>query len=262
MFVRSENLKDVSRDELFTFLNRNSGLPLYYQLKEHIKDAILRGQYKPNDKLPTEEELCRQFSISRPVVRQAYDELIKEGLVGRKKGSGTYVKQQADKDSLFYDFVSFSFEKNVDDLANNSKIVKIDRIIDKKMNARLNISVQDEVLHVVRIIHHMEYPESMIESYIPCRYFANLEKYIFMSIDKTILDVVETMYGIYIQKANRALTAIKISKEKADFLHCYEGNIAYEIETKYQDGFGRIVVLEYVTYLAQKKKITIDINRK
>lgn len=237
-------------------------MPLYYQLKEHIKDAILRGQYKPNDKLPTEEELCQQLSISRPVVRQAYDELIKEGLIGRKKGSGTYVKQQANKDSLFYDFVSFSFEKNIDDLAKNSKIVKIDRIIDEKINMRLNIPAQNEVLHVVRVIHDMERPEAIIESYIPCLYFSHLENYIFMSIDKAILDVIETMYGIYIQKANRILTAMRITKEKADFLHCYEGSIVFEIETKYQDGFGRIVILEYVTHLNQKKKIALDINRK
>ena len=88
------------------------------------------------------------------------------------------------------------------------------------------------------------------------------ENYIFMSIDKAILDVIETMYGIYIQKANRILTAMRITKEKADFLHCYEGSIVFEIETKYQDGFGRIVILEYVTHLNQKKKIALDINRK
>ena len=82
-------------------LDRDSAIPLYYQLKEQIKTDILKGQYKPNDRLPTEEELCKQLSISRPVVRQAYDELIKEGLVIRRKGSGTFVKQRADKNSLF-----------------------------------------------------------------------------------------------------------------------------------------------------------------
>ena len=103
-------------DQPELYLNRDSASPLYYQLKEFIKAAILMGEYKPNDRLPTEEELCRMFSVSRPVVRQAYSVLIKEGLVERQKGSGTYVKQRASRNSLFTDFVTFSLEENIVDL--------------------------------------------------------------------------------------------------------------------------------------------------
>ena len=49
-------MEKKSLDQRYVYLNRNSALPLYYQLKEHIKDAILKGEYKPNDRLPTEEE--------------------------------------------------------------------------------------------------------------------------------------------------------------------------------------------------------------
>lgn len=210
-------MEKYSWDQRYVYLNRNSALPLYYQLKEHIKDAILKGYYKPNDRLPTEEELCKQFSVSRPVVRQAYDELMKERLVERRKGSGTFVKQQADKNSLFKDFVSFSFEKNIPDIEKNSKIVKIERIVNPKISARLDIPETSEVFHVIRVTHEMEYPISMIESYFPCQYFMNIENYMLMSIAKTNIELIETMYGIQIQKARRTLTAMQISKERADF---------------------------------------------
>lgn len=243
-------------------LDRDSAIPLYYQLKEQVKTDIIKGQCKPNDRLPTEEELCKQLSISRPVVRQAYDELIKEGLVIRRKGSGTFVKQRADKNSLFKEFVNFSFEKNIKDVEKESKIVKIEKIIDPQINLRLGIHPDSEVLHIMRICHELEYPISMIESYLPCIYFASIENYIFMAITKPIIDIVESMYGIYIRFAKRSLNAIEINEEKAAFLHGHVGDLAFEIETKYQDGFSRVVMLEYVTYLTSKMQFSIGINRK
>ena len=161
-------------DQPELYLNRDSASPLYYQLKEFIKAAILMGEYKPNDRLPTEEELCRMFSVSRPVVRQAYSVLIKEGLVERQKGSGTYVKQRASRNSLFTDFVTFSLEENIVDLEKNSNIIKLEKIIDEKINQRIGIPDDSEIVHIVRLVHEFEYPICIIESYLPCKYFRNV----------------------------------------------------------------------------------------
>ena len=88
-----ERVNDLTTEATLNVLsiNRDSAVPLYFQLKEQIKSLILSGAYKPFDQLPTEEELCKSLNVSRPVIRQAYSELIKENLIGRKKGSGTYV---------------------------------------------------------------------------------------------------------------------------------------------------------------------------
>lgn len=251
-----------SNDNRFVYLNRNSALPLYYQLKEHIKDAILKGHYKPNDRLPTEEELCKQFSISRPVVRQAYDELIKEGLVGRRKGSGTFVKKQTDSNSLFKEFISFSFEKNIPDLVNNSKIVKIEKIYDANICNRMKIDSDSELVHIVRVYHESAYPIAMIESYLPSSYFANLERYVLVSMEKTIIELIEMFYAIQIKKAQRTLNPMKISNERMAFLHGDEDDLIYEIETKYIDIFDRIAILEYYTCLTSKYQFSVEMNRK
>lgn len=77
----------------FIDINKLSNIPLYLQLKDSIKDAILEGSYKEDEQLPTEEVICNFYAISRPVVRKAYQALIDEGLVVRKQGSGTFVKR-------------------------------------------------------------------------------------------------------------------------------------------------------------------------
>jgi GntR family transcriptional repressor for pyruvate dehydrogenase complex len=61
---------------------------LYGQILEQIASGTLR----PGDKLPSENELCRLFAVSRPVVRQALVRLQADGLVATRKGLGTIVQ--------------------------------------------------------------------------------------------------------------------------------------------------------------------------
>ncbi len=72
-------------------LDKNSPVPLYYQLKRMILDAIHSGSLHPGDSLPTETELSAQYAISRSTVRQAMAELVHEGYLYRQKSKGTYV---------------------------------------------------------------------------------------------------------------------------------------------------------------------------
>jgi len=72
-------------------IDKNSPMPIYYQLKEMIKEKIETGEYKPGDRLPTELELCQQYSISRTPVRQALSELHYQGVLFRKPGLGTFI---------------------------------------------------------------------------------------------------------------------------------------------------------------------------
>ena len=57
-------------------LDKTSAVPLYEQLRKALLEAITSGKLSAGTKLPTEEELCAQFGISRPVARQAYNMLI------------------------------------------------------------------------------------------------------------------------------------------------------------------------------------------
>lgn len=61
------------------------------QLHDQLLDRIISGEFKEGDKIPSENELCKSFEVSRPVVRAAIQRLQEEDLVKTKKGSGTYV---------------------------------------------------------------------------------------------------------------------------------------------------------------------------
>lgn len=78
-----------------SWINRDSPIPLYYQIKLHFKQQMEAGMLHPGDRLPTEMELCEQYDISRSPVRQAFTDLAREGYVYRRAGLGTFVAQTA-----------------------------------------------------------------------------------------------------------------------------------------------------------------------
>lgn len=72
-------------------LDGDSAKPLYLQLAELIRDQIREGDIKMGDALPSERELSETIGISRVTVRRAVETLLREGLLSRKHGSGTYI---------------------------------------------------------------------------------------------------------------------------------------------------------------------------
>ncbi|MEA3338855.1 MAG: extracellular solute-binding protein [Chloroflexota bacterium] len=73
-------------------IDRSSPIPIYHQLKTMIQGQIENGLWRPGDRLPTEQELCQTYNISRSPVRQALKELEYEGAIFRQPGLGTFVE--------------------------------------------------------------------------------------------------------------------------------------------------------------------------
>lgn len=72
-------------------VNKNLPVPMYYQLKELIKEMIENEELKPNDPIPPERELCEYHDISRMTVNKAIMTLVNEGYLYREQGRGTFV---------------------------------------------------------------------------------------------------------------------------------------------------------------------------
>jgi DNA-binding GntR family transcriptional regulator len=82
-------------------LNPASPLPLYHQLAALLSDRISSGELRVGARLPSEPELSREHRIGRPTVRQATELLVQRGLIERRRGSGTYVRNAEQRVDLF-----------------------------------------------------------------------------------------------------------------------------------------------------------------
>jgi GntR family transcriptional regulator len=82
-------------------LNLNSPIPLYRQLALRLREDIDSGDIAVRQKIPSENELAREYGIGRPTVRQATDLLVREGIVQRRRGAGTFVLPPTRRIDLF-----------------------------------------------------------------------------------------------------------------------------------------------------------------
>jgi len=87
-------------------LDESSAQPLYQQLQRALRGAIENGAIGPDDALPPERDLAEMLGVSRITVRKAIDELVDDGLLIRKQGSGTFVSNRVEKN--FAKLTSFS----------------------------------------------------------------------------------------------------------------------------------------------------------
>ena len=72
-------------------LERDSAVPLYAQLEQILSGKISSGQWQPNQRIPSENELNRMYGLSRMTVRGVLTKLVNDGLLLRVPGKGTYV---------------------------------------------------------------------------------------------------------------------------------------------------------------------------
>lgn len=76
-------------------MNWTDGAPIYRQLREHIKAMILDGALKEGDALPSVRQVSADFQLNPITVSKAYQELVDESLVEKRRGLGMYVNQGA-----------------------------------------------------------------------------------------------------------------------------------------------------------------------
>ena len=81
--MRSKGLSDLKSNEQ----------PIFRQIIERINAGIESGEFTRGGAIPSEPELCRQFSTTRMTVRRAIDALVNEGKLFRVQGKGTFVSQ-------------------------------------------------------------------------------------------------------------------------------------------------------------------------
>ncbi len=134
-------------------LKSNSPIPLYYQLREIIKDKIISMEWEYGTEIPSELKLCEEFNLCRATVKQALDGLVNEGLIVRKKGKGSFVVYQKINDNFL---LEPSFNINLkNNIKNYSKLIFSDFIkSDKHLQNILKLE-ENEIVYQIQRLHYV-----------------------------------------------------------------------------------------------------------
>lgn len=211
-------------------INRSSALPLYYQLKEIIKEEIDIGKYKPGERIPSENEFAENLKISRNTAKQAVADLVAEGLLFRIQGKGTFVAEKKIFDGLT-DAYSFSAEFKSNGINFSTKVILAEEIFESKASLEyLKLKESTELYRIQRLRLMNDLPVALQTSYIP-KFFCpgllnhNLSK-------NSLFETLKKDYQLDFSYFTEKLTCIKADQYEADLLKIKKGSPLFLITRK------------------------------
>jgi len=149
-------------------LERSNPLPLYYQLKEVLKQQIHAGHLAPHTAIPSEPELVAQYHVSRATVRQALTELVHEGLLYRQHGRGTFVCEPRVQQHTVSELSSFSEELRQRGLKPGGMLF-VSELVRGSQSVRdqLRLTDEEQVVRLERVRTANDAPIAYEVNYLP-----------------------------------------------------------------------------------------------
>ncbi len=119
--------------------------------EQELRQAITRGTFPPGTQLPTEAELCQMLGVSRTVVREALRVLEEDGLVMRRHGVGTFVRDRPILKNLNFNFGTTEMIESAGMTPSNSHIAIRSEIADEETAEQLRVPVGTPLVTLERV---------------------------------------------------------------------------------------------------------------
>jgi GntR family transcriptional regulator len=148
-------------------------LPAYARIRDHLAARIVAREWAPGAAIPAEAELARDYDTSVNTLRRATEQLVREGLLERRQGSGTYVRRPSFDATLFrwFHFTGADGEVTVPE----SRIVKRTELsANQHIADKLGVPAHSSVLHMLRIRLWAGEPIVVEDLYFPLPLFRQL----------------------------------------------------------------------------------------
>jgi GntR family transcriptional regulator len=197
-------------------MNNELNKPLYVQIQEYIAELILSGKLAPESKIPSERDFSVDLEVSRMTVRRAITELVNEGLLERRHGSGTYVAKPkvTFEETELVDTVQAMRNRN---LSTTSQLLEFGEIAtSRRLAEKLEIEIGRPLYRVVILRLANRVPVLLERVFFPCSRCPNLEEY---DLEKTnIYDLLTAGYHAELTRVSQTIEAIPASETVADQL--------------------------------------------
>lgn len=209
-------------------LDEKAPVALYHQLKAILAEKIHSGQWKVNDRIPTERELCDAYGVSRATVRLALGELENEGLLYRKQGRGTFVA--APKiEQLLSGFYSFTDEMKKQGHKPSARVLSFKKIeATGEVVQALLLPEGTPVFAIKRLRLADDEPIILEVSYVPCALCPALTEEDVK--ENALYDLFRQRYNIFPSRAQESFEAVSAGPHEASYLGIPSGAPVLRLE--------------------------------
>ncbi|MDP5274672.1 GntR family transcriptional regulator [Chengkuizengella axinellae] len=241
-------------------INKNSPLPIYYQLAELIKLNIDNGDMQAGEAIPSERQFAEQYDISRMTVRQAINNLVNEGYLYRHKGKGTFVSNKKLEHKFVGKLTSFTEDMKKEGYEPSSRWIQFEIIpAFDEVAGFLKIEENDPVYEIKRVRLADQDPVAIETVYMSAQLIPNLTQE--QMEQQSLYQYIEKQYNYKIQDGIQTIESTIASEFESVYLKISKG--APMLLMQQQTFLEDKTPLEFVisAYRADRYKFTIEIKR-
>lgn len=251
-----------TKEHSFAMLMHKIKQPLYLELANRLREGIVQQRWKPGDLLPSESELCREFSISRGTVVRAIDILMEEGLALRQQGVGTFVLRPALRRMPGF-LYSFSETVLKQGRRPTHRIINY-KTFSRKQAFQYGCNKEALFIHRVRLVDKV--PCGIHRSLVPMSIAAQVPELYgpdsrFNNATFSLYDAL-TKAGFAIHSAEEALSVRLATEEEADLLETEMPVALMEVHRKSHDEQGVLLELNEAVYLSNYYSYVVNLVKK
>lgn len=234
-------------------IDKNSPIPVYFQLKNDLVKKIAQGLWKPGECIASERELCEIYGVSRMTIRQAIGELVQEGVLTRLKGKGTFVCEQTVKQQ---DMMSFTemIKQTGRDL--KTEVINFD-VIDTPDDMQ-DIFMLDKVYKIERRRIVDDECIAVETVFIPVDYCGHINEEMLKGSLYKILE----HFGYSIRNSTSSIVAADITDAIKEKFNTKENFPVLKIIGKTFANKNKLLFIEEALYRSDKFTLQVNISRR
>jgi GntR family transcriptional regulator len=240
-------------------INREDHQKLYLQLYDILKRKIESGGWSVGSQIPTEEDLCKMFNVSRATVRTAILELVRQGYLKRQQGKGTFIFRNVISEglSMLTSFRESLFEESLH--FSTSILARTVMMPVDDLDSKLDIPLDKHIIYIKRLRLIDNEPILLQESYVPYHICPLLLE---DDIEHaSLLDLFEKKYGIRITKIKNDIDIAYLNIDESRILGLPEDSAALLLTQYFYSG-DTIFMYTRSVKRPDKFQISIELERK
>ncbi|MGE6896671.1 GntR family transcriptional regulator [Priestia flexa] len=236
-------------------LDYKNPIPLHVQLKNELEQKIREGHYK--QKIPSEREFMELYSVSRSTVREAISQLVREGILEKKHGKGTFISLKPIQDWLGTLSSTTDIIKRMG-MTPGAKLISHGVVKPSENIQRL--CEFDEAYFIKRIRFADDIPIAIENQYYPLEIGMKLATY---DINNgTLYDLLENELHIQFSEAEQIITSGHLSKEDSEYLDVSDYFNVLMTERITYDMEGNIVEYYEAAFRSDMYSFKMKLSRK
>ncbi len=213
-------------------LRTEGDVPLHRQIEAAFRTLMESGDVRPGDVIPGELELARHFGVSRHTMRHALGALVSEGLLRRRRGTGTTVAEvesRAPIERSLEHFYAFVWEVRARGGEHRSFVLERRELVaDAETARRLGLSVNDRVESIERLRTADGEPLILERTFLPAGLAVGLDDH--MLEREGLYDVLERLHGVTTTHAHETIRPVVLDRRASRLLEVQEGSAAFQVE--------------------------------